>query len=998
MRKHIRRYRSALRVVDAPVLRAERVTSAPHAPAGLEGPDDESRRSDTCRAPAVAMQFGVMGTVNACCQNGESNYGDVRRQTVRSIWDGAPRHRMAEALQAGVYPVGCEGCAVEHAVGNRRSTPAQAFDRFPDGPHDWPKQMEFTLSNRCNLQCIQCNGLNSSAIRAQREHLPPLPSPYDDVFFRQLEPFLEHLEVAAFLGGEPFLAPQARRVWDMLIARDLHPEVEVTTNATIWNRRVEHYANALKMNFAISIDGATAETYETIRIGATFDQVIENRDRLLATTRQNGSRGQLNYCMMRANWFEVGAFLLEADALDVDALVIVVHEPVEHSLLRLPRAELAAVVDGLEAEDRHMGHRLGRNAPVWRHTVTSLRSHLDRMGSERDSDRLRASAMAEQQVRWPGLLHDDLTQVASDLRVWSEREPIEVSIDGEGLVTSVTTPSWSQHLDTASWIGRHHHEVRDAAVVEVAATQPTSRGGATPPPFGATDTEVVIGSRLMRWRAVPILDAGRLLVGVSPLATLDDPRTVGAIGRLVTWAQRLPVMAHLDPEGCIATIDGQAWASGLGLDLEGCIGQDMQALWEHIETHVGPVRQVRVDDCDQASGLLHEERIASGGGPDVLVRVVHVRGEPLAVLVAAPLVDRTSRQVLAAADELTEWSGRQPVAVTVADGVVVAVDAPVWADDLEPDRWIGSEVRSLLDGSLLDPRAHLERVDDLAPGLTMRTAALESTIPATRWRSLHIEGDDLVLAVAARAVGIDDPRVEAMIDALGPPSGRSPIDVSVDDDGVVAAVDVPASAERFHPQRWIGADARQVAAAGVERLSGHDVHTDEPLPGVTTIETTIDDDGVLALWRSVIVHADCRLVIDVGPLQQDDLALPGGAAYDLRVRAAEVELRAWAAAEPIDVRSRWGIVDSVTTPSWATDLHTEEWVGTHLLAIQERLSTHLGPAEVLSVEEITPGLVAAESLVGPPGSQERFRSLYVQHRDRLLLARRDPGAEVQASA
>ena len=79
-------------------------------------------RSSTCRAPAVAMQFTFTGTVHACCQNGESSYGDARAQTIAEIWDGRPRRAMAAALAEGRYPAGCEHCAIEHSLGNRAGT------------------------------------------------------------------------------------------------------------------------------------------------------------------------------------------------------------------------------------------------------------------------------------------------------------------------------------------------------------------------------------------------------------------------------------------------------------------------------------------------------------------------------------------------------------------------------------------------------------------------------------------------------------------------------------------------------------------------------------------------------------------------------------------------------------------------------------------------------------------------------------------------------------
>src|SRR6185295_19977224 len=81
-------------------------------------------------------------------------------------------------------------------------------DRYAlaDGvPFAYPKLMEFEISNVCNLECTMCTGFFSSSIRHNREHLPPIKTPYDDAFVRQLEPFVPHLKAARFLGGEPFL-------------------------------------------------------------------------------------------------------------------------------------------------------------------------------------------------------------------------------------------------------------------------------------------------------------------------------------------------------------------------------------------------------------------------------------------------------------------------------------------------------------------------------------------------------------------------------------------------------------------------------------------------------------------------------------------------------------------------------------------------------------------------------------------------------------------------
>jgi hypothetical protein len=351
---------------------------------------------------------------------------------------------------------------VEHALGNRAATPAPPFDRFPLDEPEWPRQLEFTLSNRCNLACVQCNPDNSSTIR-KREGLAPLPMPYGDRFFEELVPFLEHVEVCAFLGGEPFLTPQARRVWDLLIERRRSPIVQVTTNATVWNESVERYVHELRMDLALSIDGATAETYEAIRLGARHDKVVAIRDRMVAAARTYGGIVHLNYCLMRANWHEVGRFCRQADELDVDANMIPVWGPPPHSLFTLGRTELAAVVAGLEAEDRALAPTLGRNRGTWDSVLALLRDQLERVGSDHgrpaveaavkeERRRLEAQARRRAEEELERRLAEIVADVEQELADWAGRDCIEVVVD-DGRVASVRVPAWAEELDPQRWVG-----------------------------------------------------------------------------------------------------------------------------------------------------------------------------------------------------------------------------------------------------------------------------------------------------------------------------------------------------------------------------------------------------------------------------------------------------------------------------------------------------------------------------------------------------------------
>ncbi len=72
----------------------------------------------------------------------------------------------------------------------------------------------------------------------------------------------------------------------MIMELGLRPSTWITTNGTIWNRRVERIVDELHPNVVVSMDGFQAGTYEAIRVGADFAQVTAN----LARFREAGER------------------------------------------------------------------------------------------------------------------------------------------------------------------------------------------------------------------------------------------------------------------------------------------------------------------------------------------------------------------------------------------------------------------------------------------------------------------------------------------------------------------------------------------------------------------------------------------------------------------------------------------------------------------------------------------------------------------------------------
>lgn len=401
-----------------------------------------------CAAPYTSLRFEPDGRVSACCINGQYPLG-AENSTIREIWDGGRLARLRTALDNGDYSLGCMPCEADHRAGNRNDTQAVEFDHLVnDEMGRWPQRLEFALSNVCNLQCVMCNGELSSSIRSLREHRPPLAFSYRDEFFRELEEFLPHIKEAAFLGGEPFLSRDAARVWDLLIDLGCHPKVDVTTNATVLNHRVESYIERLRMNVAVSLDGTTATTFEAIRVGADFNEVTRNVARLRQLTRSYGGSLVINHCLMTLNWREFPDLLLSAEQLEAPVTLIAVTYPRRFSLFDLPSIELEKIARFFESQDARLRSLLTLNLDVWQDAKRRLDeaavSDIDSGGSPVPvnlSSRRVKDVIAELERR------------VEELQQQTGSRPVIVDVEND-IVVSVADQTWASELQFCEHVQR----------------------------------------------------------------------------------------------------------------------------------------------------------------------------------------------------------------------------------------------------------------------------------------------------------------------------------------------------------------------------------------------------------------------------------------------------------------------------------------------------------------------------------------------------------------
>ncbi len=338
---------------------------------------DDKEFASLCYAPHSSLYFDVRGGVRVCCHNHQNLVGNIREQSLDEIWNSPTLLAMRAALERYEFGNGCDFCRFQTAEGEFSNAAMLRFDRFPvSRSHLWPLQMEFSIANTCNLECVMCRGQWSSAIRARRERLPPLPRLYQDAFFQQLEPYLQHTRRLRFLGGEPFLITEYYRIWDMLVNAGITVPCHVTTNGTQYDARIEKVLDKLPFGFAVSLDGVSRKTVESIRVNAVFSELMENARRFREYARARQTDFSLTFCLMRLNWQEFAEYCALGDSWDCSVAVNTVVQPPEFGIYTLPAPELARVLQGMERQAATVAAGLRRNRAVWFGELARIRSKV----------------------------------------------------------------------------------------------------------------------------------------------------------------------------------------------------------------------------------------------------------------------------------------------------------------------------------------------------------------------------------------------------------------------------------------------------------------------------------------------------------------------------------------------------------------------------------------------------------------------------------------------
>lgn len=173
-------------------------------------------------------------------------------------------------------------------------------------------QVEPTM--RCNLNCVMCPW-------------PKFRGPGADMSWDTFARITRHFSLAEGIdltgGGEPLLHPELLSMIET--GKVAGCSVGFNTNGVLLNNELAAELVALNLDWiAYSVDAATSQTYESIRRGSNFAQVLDNMFAMRAAKEARGSSLPLTmvvFVMMRDNIDELPAFIDLAFQMGIDHVI-----------------------------------------------------------------------------------------------------------------------------------------------------------------------------------------------------------------------------------------------------------------------------------------------------------------------------------------------------------------------------------------------------------------------------------------------------------------------------------------------------------------------------------------------------------------------------------------------------------------------------------------------------------------------------------------------------
>ena len=272
-----------------------------------------------CVMPWNSLATNASGVYRVCCnstpgkntiktQNGESMKIHTHRPS--EVWNSPVYTKIRQEMLDGTRPEMCERCFKEEDSGiesarvnwNRRWHDPNKEYKVEETPSI--QYVDLRLGNLCNLKCRMCNPYSSNQwieewneVVSKAELVPNFPIsqeestrlanmswPTKSTTWDSLIEIADTIEEIYLTGGEPTLAIEQYKLFDILIEKNLAKNIKLKYNTNLTNipkKMLEYWDHFKRIQINASID-AHGELNRYIRYPTAWSSVEKNMDKFVS--------------------------------------------------------------------------------------------------------------------------------------------------------------------------------------------------------------------------------------------------------------------------------------------------------------------------------------------------------------------------------------------------------------------------------------------------------------------------------------------------------------------------------------------------------------------------------------------------------------------------------------------------------------------------------------------------------------------------------------------
>ncbi len=253
---------------------------------------------------------GMGGEVHLCCPHMVHNIpcGNLIDNTWEECWNSSVAKIMRLSLINKTFCF-CDKtqCILFHEENEIETREEEYENDYKIKSLPIPKELVLAYEDSCNLACISCRKGFKFKPKEQENRILNLCTER----LKEVARKVEKLTVSG--NGDPLFSEFYRKLWMRQDENELQRKnISLITNGLLFNetnwKRIEGlYEN---INLDISIDAATKETYESIRIGGNFDILSKNL-KFIGELRKSEkiSHLMIRFVVQKKNYLEMVKFV-----------------------------------------------------------------------------------------------------------------------------------------------------------------------------------------------------------------------------------------------------------------------------------------------------------------------------------------------------------------------------------------------------------------------------------------------------------------------------------------------------------------------------------------------------------------------------------------------------------------------------------------------------------------------------------------------------------------